>query len=196
MSHMKKLLVLLFLILLPIFLISGLTFYFSGMRKFGTPEEFKKNHINPDSTKSQSDVHSMNTSSDSIMLSSHGKVEHDVMENVKSESSGDMVVSHDSLNQLSAEIHEKQNTDMQDKNRFIKAQNYVPETNINDLAKLYDNMKVQQSAPLIIAMNETLAVSIILKMKDRNAAKLLGFAAELNIDKAKRINDLLAIMEK
>ena len=55
-------------------------------------------------------------------------------------------------------------------------------------------MKAPQAVPLFISMNDSIAVAIISQMNQRNASRLLGALAEADLDKASRLNRMLAKM--
>jgi flagellar motility protein MotE (MotC chaperone) len=116
------------------------------------------------------------------------------------EKSGDKLeMIHNSLDSLA-----KERKTLEDKEKAIDLKLNVLETNsdlsreenIKKLAKIYDSMKADQALPLIKNMNDTTAVSIISLMTERTASRLLGALAETDIEKATRLNKLLADIER
>lgn len=69
--------------------------------------------------------------------------------------------------------------------QLIAKKNQMQSARVASLARLYDGMKADQVAPLIIKLDEEQAVDILLKMKPGNAAKILG---TINADRAARIS--------
>lgn len=69
--------------------------------------------------------------------------------------------------------------------QLIAKKNQMQSARVASLAKLYDGMKADQVAPLIIKLDEVQAVAVLLKMKPGNAAKILG---AISPDRAARIS--------
>lgn len=66
-------------------------------------------------------------------------------------------------------------------------------TRVASLAKLYDGMKPQQVAPLIVQLTDLQAVDVLLKMKSANAAKVLESIAP---ERAARISAEMITLNK
>jgi len=75
---------------------------------------------------------------------------------------------------------------------FGQAQLMATNENLNNTAKLYENMKADMAAPLMITMPDTVLVQILRRMKDRNSAKILSIIGNelADVDRTKRINQL------
>ncbi|MEZ5359891.1 MAG: hypothetical protein R3F48_13820 [Candidatus Zixiibacteriota bacterium] len=69
--------------------------------------------------------------------------------------------------------------------QLIAKKNQMQSARVASLAKLYDGMKPDQVAPLIVKLDEEQAVDVLLKMKPGNAAKILG---SISPDRAARIS--------
>ena len=69
--------------------------------------------------------------------------------------------------------------------QIIANVNQMQSARMGSLAKLYDGMKPEQVAPLLVKLSEDQAVGILLKMKPGNAAKILG---SISPDRAARIS--------
>ncbi len=195
---MKKLLIMI-LALQPILLIALLTYYKFGYQEYGDPVEYREKQQEmmqalQDSLDAQLQVISPDNVGDSTMV---GMALHTDIFRRTNESASEMSrvrTALDSLerekrvlSELSAEVERKQQTLNDLKQRAL-------DEKIVELARIYDGMKPPQSVPLFVAMEDTLAVLIMSNMQNRNASRLLGALAENDIDKAKRITKLLAIM--
>jgi len=194
----KKLLILL-LAIQPLFLVALVTFYRVGYQEFGDPAEYYQKQQEmmqalKDSLDAQLSVVSPDNVGDSTLV---GMAMHaDIFQETKE---SEMVMTRvktaldslqrekETLTQLSLEVERKQKMLDDLKQRAL-------DEKIVELAKIYDGMKPPQSAPLFVAMEDTLAVLIMSNMQSRTASKVLGSIAESDIEKAKRITKLLAFM--
>ena len=96
------------------------------------------------------------------------------------------------LKQMEDDIRRRE-IDLRDREtRFGQAQLMATNENLNNTAKLYENMKADMAAPLMITMPDTVLVQILRRMKDRNAAKVLQIIGNelADVDRTKRINQL------
>ena len=172
--------------------------YLGGYRKFGSPAEFKKRqqeniqaYLDSVASIEKNRLLPENVADSTLF----GVGRHtDVFEHMQdTEQQLETIQSKlDSLERTKTVLEEKEKTldtklqNLQEKSALSE------EVNIRKLAKIYDNMKPAQAVPLFISMNDSIAVAIISQMSQRNASKLLGVLAEKDIDKASRLNTMLA----
>ncbi len=199
MSSTVKQLFFVFLILIPTLVITVLTFYMAGFKKYGLPAEYQMKQdellkARQDSIRALESVISPEIFGDSIMfgMDDHTKLFEEKMEVEKHITTCKTTL--DSLRGERSELEEKEK-DIIEQRSFLRGElDTALDENLSNLAKIYDSMKSELTVPLIIAENDTLAVRIILRMQPRNAAKLLGAVAEADVDKAKRLNRLLVLI--
>ena len=198
-STLKKLMIVL-CVLLPIIIIAALTFYMQGVKRYGTPSEYRQ-YQEERQRAIQDSISKLNRGvppenlGDSIMvgLDKHTDIFtetqkfEDRISTVKS-TLDSIQLEKDTLETLLKEVIEQQNVLKNLRQREL-------DEKITNLAKIYDNMNFQRSVPLIIAMDDTLAMLLLSRMQQRNAAKLLGALAEVDVEKATRINKLLSLMD-
>ena len=183
---------------IQLIVIVGLFFYLGGYRKYGSPGEFKqqqqeiiqayldsvasveKNRILPENV-ADSTLFGVGRHTD---LFEHMQNTENQLQTIHS--------TLDSLERTMKVLEEKEITidtklkNLQEKNALSE------EDNIKKLVQIYDAMKAPQAVPLFISMNDSIAVAIISQMNQRNASKLLGALAAADLDKATRLNKMLA----
>ena len=194
--------IIIILVVVPMFIIVGLTFYFGGIKKLGTPSEFKEKQLELiqaqlDSIKRVESAKLLPENvADSTMFSvgRHTKIFEDTKQYERQLK--DAQATLDSLER------EKKTLDEQEKSIEVKREaltnisKLTDDKNIRRLAQLYDGMKAPQALPLMIRMDDTLAVSILSLMQQRNASRLMGALAAEDVEKANRLVKLLAEMGK
>ena len=75
---------------------------------------------------------------------------------------------------------------------LLKQKKTLESERIATLAKIYDGMKAQEVAAMMNNLNDETVVAILLRMKTRNAAKVLGL---LNPERAARISHKLMVLK-
>jgi len=185
---------------LPFFLIVLLTFYFFGLRKFGTPSEYQAWQIEMRKAREDS-IHALETMEPSENVADSTlfgmSMYSDIIDKTKKkeEELKYIQATIDSLKLLMATLDEKERSIEEKQNELQKGRELLQDENAAKMAKVYDSMKTQMATPLFIEMNDTLAAKIISSMQERNAAKLLGAIAEQDVNKATRLNKLLSMDE-
>ena len=198
MKSIKKLLIPL-LVILPLLAITVLTVYLDAYKKYGSPAAYRAEQeqllqAHMDSVRMAQNILTPEILGDSVMvnLGDQGSIFEENRGNM--DQIGKLQATLDSLRSERTTIEEKEATVAVREETLKLEQDAATEANIAALAGIYDNMKADQAVPLIIEMNDTLAVRIISKMEERNASKLLASIAEADINKASRLNSLLAKM--
>ncbi|MBN1290271.1 MAG: hypothetical protein JXB48_00405 [Candidatus Latescibacteria bacterium] len=190
------------LVILPMVIIIGLVFYFQGIKKLGTPAEFKQKQLELiqarlDSIKKVESSKLLPENIADSTLFSVGRHTGIFEDNKQFEDQ--LKAAQTTLDSLEKE---KNTLDAKEKSIDAKINNLntisqlAEDKNINNLAKIYDAMKTPQAVPLFTSMDDSLAVAIISLMQQRNASKLLGAIAEKDVEKAARLNKLLAEIGK
>ena len=194
----KKIMII--LLTLPFFLIVLLTFYFSGLRKYGTPSEYRAGLIEmrearEDSLRALQTMEPPENVADSTLfgMSMYSNVIERTKE--KEEELKAIQTAIDSLKLLMATLEEKERSIEEKQRELQTGRELLQDENAQKMAKLYDSMKTQMATPLFIEMNDTLAVKIISRMQERTAARLLGAIAEQDVNKAARLNKILSMNE-
>ena len=98
----------------------------------------------------------------------------------------------DELKQMEDDLRRRE-IDLRDREtRYRQAQLMATNENLNNTAKLYENMKADMAAPLMITMPDTVLVQILRRMKERNSAKILQVIGNelVDVDRTTRINQL------
>ncbi|MFC1606770.1 MotE family protein [Candidatus Latescibacterota bacterium] len=176
----------------------GIVFYFMGYKQFGSPAAYKQAHLDL----MQARLDSLEALERDLMLPENvadstlfrvGR-HTGLFEEIKSSEKQlkDIQSALDSLALVRNEIAQKEQAIDQKLLTLESMTNIAQQENIRKLAQMYDGMKPQQSVPLFIAMNDTTAISILSLMTQRNASKLLGALAVSDIEKATRLNRMLA----
>jgi flagellar motility protein MotE (MotC chaperone) len=194
----KKMLIVIFVA--QLLLLNLILFYFGGIRKYGTPWQFHAKQaavvkaVTDSLLRIEAEQIPPGNAGDSLMygLGRHirlfgkpGEYERriknlqTVLDSLKKEK--------EALDKIELTISRKDSL-----LRMVQEQS--SNQNLGNLAKMFDAMKVQQAVPVIIDLNDTLAVNILTRMQNRNSAKLLGAIAQADTNKAVRLSKLLARM--
>ena len=194
----KKLLVILFVVQLLV--LNAVVLYFGGIRKYGAPGMFRAKQ-------------------ETIVKAARDSLRRTEMERLAPENAGDSLmydlgrhiklfekseeyerkikalqISLDSLKKEKESIDKIEQTVSRKENLLKMVQEQAKNQNLDNLAKMFDAMKVQQAVPVIIEISDTLAVNILTRMQNRNSAKLLGAIAQADTTKAVRLSKLIARM--
>ncbi len=190
------------LVVVPMLIIIGLTFYFGGIKKLGTPAEFKAKQLvliqaRLDSIKRVESAKLLPENvADSTMfgVGRHTIIFEDTKQYERQLKEAQATL--DSLEREKKTLDEQEKSIEAQREALTNISRLTEDKNIRRLAQLYDGMKAPQALPLMIKMDDTLAVSILSLMQQRNASRLLGALAEEDVEKATRLNKLLAEMGK
>ena len=175
-----------------------LAFYYGGIKKFGTPGEFKAKQAliakaREDSIRlAEMEMVEPGNAGDSTLydLGNHNQL-FEITEQYEDEIKA-LQASVDSLQREKA-VLEKLQTALSLKENQMKAfQDSASSKDLADMAKIFEVMKPQQAIPVIKQINDTLAVRIISRMQNANSAKLLGALAQADTNKAVRVSKLLS----
>jgi flagellar motility protein MotE (MotC chaperone) len=194
----SKLLIAIFIVQLIAF--SLFIIYFFGIIKYGSPMKYRNKQVmeakaRADSIRFQEKTMLLpENAGDSTMydISNHTQL----FERIDSYESRVKAVQTalDSLKRVKAALEAKEILFKEQENLIKITQQQALDKNISNQAKIFDNMKIQQSVLLMKGMSDTLAVTILTLMDKRNSARLLGALAEADTVKAIRINKLLSLM--
>ena len=198
MKNMGK--IIFFIAIIQLIVVVGVFLYLGGFKKHGMPSEFKSQEL----VKIQARLDSIEALERSSLLPENiadstlfGVGKHtDIFEEMEESDTHlkTILTSLDSLEQGKKVLEEKE-MQIDNKIKNLQELNTLAENeNIKRLASIYDGMKAPQAVPLFITMNDTIAVSIISQMNERNASKLLGALADTDLGKATRLNRMLAEM--
>ena len=196
----NKKLVLGVVIVLNVMLMTALTFYLAGIKKYGTPSEYRALQQElydarqdslraiegrlPAENVADSTFFGMSMYSDIIQRKQEKERELDAVQ-----------ASIDSLRELLARLEKKERTIDTKTSQLETGISLLQDDSALKLAKMYDNMKTPMAIPIFMEMNDTLAVRILTKMQERTASRLLGALAETDVNKAARLNKLLSMEE-
>lgn len=188
------------LAVLSFVLIAVITFYFAGLKKYGTPSEYREKQSNimkarEDSLRSLGAMTPTENVADSTLfgMSIYAKILEETLR--KEEELKNLQTMIDSLRKVKTTLEEKEK-DIEAKQEDLQIGiELLQDENAAKMAKLYDNMKTQSAVQLFIEMPDTLAVKIISRMQPRNAAKLLGAIGDKDVEKAARLNKILSMDE-
>lgn len=173
-------------------------FYFGGIKQHGTPTEFREKQIQKmeavrDSLRYLERMTVMpENKADSTL---YGVGRHDMVFESTRQYESQLRSIQSSLDSLEREKLQLSNREENVSAKLARLQAEMEtsrDIKIANLASIYDNMKAPQAVPLIIAMEDTLAVKILSLMNQRNASRILGSLAEADINKAARLNRLLS----
>ena len=190
------------LVVVPMFIVIGLTFYFGGIKKLGTPSEFRERQLEliqayRDSVKrvESSKLLPENVADSTLFgVGRHTKIFEDTKRYESQLKAAQATL--DSLERERIALEEKEKYIDAKRDALTSISRLAEDENIRKLAQIYNAMKAPQALPLMIKMDDTLAVSILSLMQQRNASRLLGALAEADVEKAARLNKLLAEMGK
>lgn len=198
MTWKKKLMIVLFSLLFLLAVV--LTFYFAGVKKYGTPAQYRAKQMEmmkarEDSLQALETIESLENVADSTLfgMSVYSKI----LEDAKGKEGKLMALQAtiDSLKQLMATLEKKEKSIEGKQEELQIGKEMLQDENAAKMAKLYDSMKTQLALPLFLEMNDTLAVKILTRMQERNSARLLGAIGEKDVNKATRLNKLLSMDE-
>ena len=193
--------------ILSFLLIAVITFYYTGIKKYGTPSEYREKQASimkarEDSLRALEALAPPENVADSTLfgMGVHAKILEEKRR--KGDELKSLQATIDSLIQVKATLEEKEK-DIEEKEKDIEAKQkdlqigveLLQDENAEKMAKLYDNMKTQSAVQLFVEMDDTLAVKILSRMQERNAAKLLGSIGEKDVEKAARLNKILSMDE-
>lgn len=190
-----------FFVLFPLMGIAALTVYFEGFKKYGTPSEFRKKQeelirAQIDSLRMVGGVLSPENIGDSTMV---GMLDHkSILEDTRKQENtlNNVQSTLDSIKYEKMLLEELEKSIIS-KEAVINREMYSAlAENFKNLGKLYDDMKPDKSVLLLIATDDTTAFRIIINMQSKKASKLMSTLAEKDIEKATRINKLLALIGK
>lgn len=194
----KKILILLFAA--QFLILNAAVFYFGGIRKYGSPGQFRAKSETlvkavSDSIRAiESEQLALENAGDSLMydLGRHIRLFEKTEEYDKR--IRELQVSLDSLKKEKDKLDKIEQTVASKENLLKVVQEQARSQNLSNLGKMFDAMRVQQAVPVIIEINDTLAVGILTSMQNRNSAKLLGAIAQVDTAKAVRLSKLIARM--
>ena len=198
MTWKKNLMIVLFSLLFLLAVL--LTFYFAGVKKYGTPTQYREMQMEmmkarEDSLQALETIESLENIADSTLfgMSVYSKI----LEDAKGKEGKLMTLQAtiDSLKQLIATLEKKEKSIEGKQKELQIGREMLQDENAAKMAKLYDSMKTQLALPLFLEMNDTLAVKILTRMQERNSARLLGAIGEKDVNKATRLNKLLSMDE-
>ncbi len=183
----------------PLLIIAFLTFRQYGLDKYGDPVEYYQTKQEmmqalEDSLMALQSVYSPDNVGDSTMvgMAMHSRIFQESKEYDRQMT--EVRAALDSLQREKAALQEL-SSDVEQRQAILDdLKQRALDEKIIKLSEIYNGMKPQQSVPLFIEMSDTLAVLIITNMQGRNASKLMGAIAEQDIQKAIRLNKLLAMM--
>ena len=194
---MKKNLLMGLALIIPLILVILGTFYFFGIRKYGTPTAYREQQqalmqAREDSLRALESLVAPENVADSTLFGMN--VQSRIVSGTKEKEAQILGIqtSIDSLNRLQESLTAREQALAEREAQIQQEMNRLQDENVLKLANLYDNMKTNLAVPIFIEMNDTLAVSIISLMQDRNAARLLGAIAEQDVNKAARLNRLMS----
>ena len=181
-------------------LMTFLIFYFGGIKKYGTPSEYREKQIEMmnarrDSLLAIEVMQSMENVADSTFfgMSMYSNI---ITKTQKKEQELNAIqVSIDSLKDLFAALERKENTIDIKTEELAAGREMLQDETVLKLAKLYDSMKTQMAVPIFQQMNDNLAIRILTMMQERVASRLLGELADKDLNKAARLNKLLSMEE-
>jgi hypothetical protein len=193
-----KLIIIIFLV--QLLSLCALIFYIVGVKKYGSPMEYNNKQASIVKAKadsilfSEKSLLSQENAGDSTLygISNHTQLFERI--NLYENRIKAVQSTLDSLKRVKAALEAKE-IQLTERENLIKiTQQQALDKNIANQAKIFDNMKIQQSVLLMKGMSDTLAVTILTLMDKRNSAKLLGALAETDSVKAFRIIKLLSRM--
>ena len=186
------------IIALQFILVLGVIFYVAGIKKYGSPSEYKAKQEElkkaaEDSLKAIEGVEAPVNIADSTLTGM--TIEANLVDdaNQKAIAIKNIESSIDSLNKLKNALDGREQSIVMKDEQVKASRALLQDEMAAKLALLYDNMKPQLAVPLFVNMSDTLAVKILSRMQPRNASKLLGLLAEKDVNKATRLNEFLSM---
>ena len=185
---------------LPFVIVVAATFYLNGIKKFGSPSDYReqqeiRQQAIRDSLQALKIVESPDNIADSTLFGM--SVYTKILDNArkKEEELKSIQTAIDSLRRLKTMLEEKAESLKAKEEKLEAGKAMLQDENVDKMASLYNNMKTQMAVPLFLKMDDTLAVKILSKMEQRTAAKLLGAIGESDVNKGMRLNKLLSMDE-
>lgn len=186
------------LLIIQLIALNALVFYYGGIRKYGTPAEFRAKQAllakaRQDSIKlTEMEIVPTGNAGDSTMydLGNHTRLferTNHYENEIKT-----LQAALDSLQREKAVLEKLQAAVSQKENLMKSAQEQSKSKDMIELAKMFEAMKPQQAIPVVKQISDTLVVEILSKMQSRNSAKLLGALAQSDTMKAVRVSKLMA----
>jgi flagellar motility protein MotE (MotC chaperone) len=194
----KNPIVLFVIITLQFILVVGVIFYVVGIKKYGTPAEYKAKQEElkkaaEDSLKAFQGVETSVNIADSTLAGMAMEANIVTETDQKSIAIKNIESSIDSLNKLKNALDGREQSIVRKDEQVKASRALLQDEMAGKLALLYDNMKPQLAVPLFVNMSDTLAVKVLSRMQPRNASKLLGLLAEKDMNKATRLNEFLSM---
>jgi len=188
------------LAIVPFIVILIVTFYLAGIKKHGTPSEYKKKQTDlikasEDSLRALKSSESPENVADSTLIGMSTYSDILVKGKQKEAELKAIQASIDSLRNLMDSLNVKEKSIETKQEALQTGKKLLQDETAARLATLYDGMKTQLAVPLFLSMEDTLAVKILSRMQQRSASKLLGAIAEKDVNKAARLNKLLSMKE-
>ena len=181
-------------------LMTFVTVYFAGIKKYGTPSEYQEKQIEMitarrDSLLALEGMEPLENVADSTFfgMSMYSNIIERTTE--KERELQTIQASIDSLKNLFTALEQKEQTIDIKTEQLITGREMLQDETAVKLAKLYDSMKTQMAVPIFQVMDDTLAVKILSRMQERNASRLLGALADKDVNKATQLNKLLSMNE-
>ena len=182
------------LVSVPFVLVIVLTLFLLGVRKYGTPAEYRQTRAELMQAREDS-LRALETASAALApvdSTRAGAIEQPApMAVTPPQTPVNIQASLDSLARLSRELNDRETAIAAREAALAENLARLQSENTRKLAVLYDNMRTNLALPIFLSMNDTLAVSIISLMEERTAAQLLGSLAASDAGKAVRLNNLL-----
>jgi flagellar motility protein MotE (MotC chaperone) len=177
-----------------------MVFYFGGMRRYGTPSEFRarqeeKAKASRDSVRlAELEILAPENAGDSTMydLGNHIRLFEQTKQHEQQIRYLQAMI--DSLEREKTELEKLRETVSRERELLKTVQSQAATENLAGLAKMFEAMKPQEAIPVMRELDDSLAVNILTRMQSRNSAKLLGAMATADTVKAVRLSKLLARM--
>ncbi len=187
-------------IVVQLIVLNGILFYFGGIKKHGTPGQFKTRQVLAAKAVSDSirlaemEEISPENAADSIMYDLGRHIRLFEKTEAYEQRIQQLQASLDSLKREKDALDKIEASVTQKENLLKMVQEQARAQNMENLAKMFDAMKVQQAVPVIIEVSDSLAVNILTRMQNRNSAKLLGAIAQVDTTKAVKLSRMIAGM--
>ncbi len=194
----KNIVMILFIV--QLIALNAALFYVGGIKRYGTPAQFKaKQELAAkavrDSIKlAEMEEISPENAADSVMYDIGRHIRLFEKTEAYEARIQQLQASLDSLKREKESLDKLEASVTQKENLLKMVQDQARTQNMASLAKMFDAMKVQQAVPVITEVSDTLAVSILTRMQNRNSAKLLGAIAAVDTAKAVKLSRMIARM--